>query len=478
MTVDWLFLLLGSIGFVEIFIRLDTLSQIRSLNEIVLRVTTVIRSARISDHWKQRVLPSYALALFKQSLRIFALLLACFSVFFILGFVSDSLNGHFFALTTSAAGLAASSCGALVYATLRSRGVKETEGYSTGSKLLHQLALGAPFIGETFFDLEKALYCSNASAVSGNSPVFVCGLARAGTTVLMRKLYETGQFRSLTYRDMPFVLAPNLWRKVTNRSGKKKEMLERAHGDGLMVHYDSPEALEEVFWRTLSGPAYIRSDCLVPMVADEDVLADFQTYISLVMRDSQGKRYLSKNNNNILRLHSLVSAFPDAIILIPFRDPLQQAYSLLRQHQRFTQVDETDPFVKKYMGWLVHHEFGADHRPFRFDDQDTLSGDPSDLEYWLRVWVGAYGFIIHHLPAQALLVCYETLCRENSGEWHTLAKKINVAADEKGLMFAGAVHHIPFSVPDELLEQASELYRHLCSKASGPYAGYSSSGSP
>ena len=473
--MDWLFLLLGSICFVEIFIRLKTLSQIRSLNEIVLRITTVIRSPRISDHWKERVLPSYAFALLKQSLLIFILLLACFSIFVVLGLLSDSLKGHFFALTTSPAGLAASSCGALVYAALRQTQAKKTEGYSAGSKLLHQIALGSPFVGEALFDLEKTLYRSRTPQVSHKPHVFVSGLARAGTTILMRKLYETGQFRSLTYRDMPFVLAPNLWGTVTRRSVKKQAQQERAHGDGLMVNYDSPEALEEVFWRSFCGPAYIKSNCLVTMSADEDVIADFQTYISLIMKDSHGKRYLSKNNNNILRLHSLVSAFPDAIILIPFRDPLQQAYSLLRQHRHFGEVHMTDPFVKKYMTWLAHHEFGADHRPFQFDDEVALSGNPSDLEYWLRVWVGVYGYIINHLPAQALLVCYETLCTENSDVWPSLAKKIDVESNREGLAFARTVHHISLSVPVELLEKAHELYNRLCSRAIGNHADCSSS---
>ena len=49
---------------------------------------------------------------------------------------------------------------------------------------------------------------------------------------------------------------------------------------------------------------------------------------------SAGKslRYISKNNLNIARLGYLLRLFPDARIVIPFRDPIQHAASLLKQH--------------------------------------------------------------------------------------------------------------------------------------------------
>ena len=57
----------------------------------------------------------------------------------------------------------------------------------------------------------------------------------------------------------------------------------------------------------------------------------FIRYVGAVLvSDPEGRtRYLSKNNNNILRLPALARAFPQALILIPFRDPLTHAASLL-----------------------------------------------------------------------------------------------------------------------------------------------------
>ncbi len=45
--------------------------------------------------------------------------------------------------------------------------------------------------------------------------MYVCGLAGCGTTILLRVLGELGVFRSLTYRHMPFVLAPNTGAAIT-----------------------------------------------------------------------------------------------------------------------------------------------------------------------------------------------------------------------------------------------------------------------
>jgi len=230
--------------------------------------------------------------------------------------------------------------------------------YSFASKVLHHLALGNRALAEASFDVEQSLYASPASQADEGRHVFVAGLARAGTTILMRSLYETGLFRSLTYRDMPFVLAPNLWRAVSRHSRREAVPSERAHGDGILVDFDSPEALEEVFWRVFCRDDYIRSDQLIPMQADDEIVAKFRAYIRVILKGGETRRYLSKNNNNILRLSSIAAAFPAAAILIPFRDPVQHAGSLLRQHRHFLAVHEADPFSRRYMTWLAHHEIG------------------------------------------------------------------------------------------------------------------------
>src|SRR5690606_41676068 len=57
--------------------------------------------------------------------------------------------------------------------------------YGLLSRWLHTLALGSDAVGGTAFDLESALFSVDLAQVDGR-PVFVAGLARAGTTLLMR----------------------------------------------------------------------------------------------------------------------------------------------------------------------------------------------------------------------------------------------------------------------------------------------------
>ena len=107
------------------------------------------------------------------------------------------------------------------------------------------------------FAIENALI-KKPQELPGNH-VFISGLARSGTTILLKYLYETGAFKSLTYSDMPFVLMPNTWKKISRKKTKSSKH-ERAHNDSIKIGPDSPEAFEEVFWRVFFGKNYIRDD--------------------------------------------------------------------------------------------------------------------------------------------------------------------------------------------------------------------------
>lgn len=288
--------------------------------------------------------------------------------------------------------------------------------YGTASKLLHRLALAAPFVAQASHDLENLLNRQASSDTQGKH-VFVSGLARAGTTVLMRSLYRSGQFRSLTYRDMPFVLMPKTWSDISSLFRRHEVEKERAHGDRVMVNFDSPEAFEEVFWRSFCGPDYIFEDSLRPHRPAVETIEEFRRFVANVLASDvhpDQNRYLSKNNNNLLRLPAIAEAFPEAVILVPFRSPLEHAFSLKKQHDLFLVVHGQDPFARDYMDWLGHHEFGGNHRPFCFGGREPCGADklqtPEDLNYWLSRWSEAYAHVLESKPEKALLVSYEKLC--------------------------------------------------------------------
>ena len=265
------------------------------------------------------------------------------------------------------------------------------------------------------------MFLKKAPADEGRH-VFISGLARAGTTILMREIHRTGEFGSLTYADMPFVLAPNLWARLSRKGQSPGVKAERAHGDGIEVDTQSPEALDEVYWRVFDGSDYILKDGLQPHAPDEDLIDGYRDLVRLVLLKTGKGRYVSKNNNNILRLKSLAKAMPDAEFLVPVRQPLDHAASLLGQHERFLGADA---FTQDYMTWLGHHEFGATHRPFLFGGRP--GGDPMTLDYWLRVWLAAYGALA---PVEAecpnvTFVPYEALSADPA-VWAAVAERIGV----------------------------------------------------
>ncbi len=338
--------------------------------------------------------------------------------------------------------------------------------YSAGAKLLHHLALSSNFLGETLIDLELSLHGRHLQENHNQAHVFVAGLARAGTTLLMRLLYESGKFCSLTYRDMPFVLAPNLWQKLSGGTQKSMDAQERAHGDGMLVDYDSPEALEEVFWRVTCGKNYISDSELIPMQVDSDELEKFRQYISLVLHRYQGNRYLSKNNNNILRLPSIARAFPNATILVPFRQPLQHANSLLNQHEQFCQQQQDDKFVKRYMTWLSHHEFGLDHRPFNFDKNGEFkSGRSNGLEYWVARWIDAYEYILAQVDngeLDCVFFGYEQFCDNPQIVARNLMDIVGVEKfDSSQLLLKKSVSPEISISNGVLMQRADDIYNEL-----------------
>ena len=72
--------------------------------------------------------------------------------------------------------------------------------------------LSSQFMREVMFNVEQFVFLEKDDNFNDDH-VFVAGLARSGTTMLLNAIYQSDQFASLTYDDMPFILAPNFWAK-------------------------------------------------------------------------------------------------------------------------------------------------------------------------------------------------------------------------------------------------------------------------
>jgi hypothetical protein len=317
--------------------------------------------------------------------------------------------------------------------------------YNWWQKKLHHLVLDSQFIREVTFDVESFRH----TAAQDDNHVFIVGLARSGTTTLLSALYKANEFSSLSYADMPFVLAPNLWSKINPQRASDK-WTERAHKDGVRVSVTSPEAFEEVFWQTFSD-------------AENDSAEKFKTYVSLV-NDKYGKtRYLSKNNQNIRRLDRLANIFPDSKILILFRDPLQHAFSLLNQHQRFLENSREDKFIEKYMKWIGHTEFGPNYCPIY--NKNLRFNDTGDINHWLEQWLLVYSgaFDIKADRNNRIFICYEQLC-ESQNYWFQLLAMLGVSR-KYDFKFEESQKGILLEIDNELDVKTRKLYSRLCASS-------------
>ena len=105
---------------VEVFIRLNFLSHLDSIIKVTKRVTYVILKSNISDHWKEKIIPAYALSIMKYSLQILLILLLIISLFFI----ADYFFNDFLLFTFSLIGIIESIVFAFGYVYLRKLFIK------------------------------------------------------------------------------------------------------------------------------------------------------------------------------------------------------------------------------------------------------------------------------------------------------------------------------------------------------------------
>lgn len=279
--------------------------------------------------------------------------------------------------------------------------------YNFLEKLIHEIFLGNKFVNKSLFEVEKFLFLKKKK-ISKNFHIFISGLPRSGTTILLNFIYSTKEFASLKYSNMPFLLSPN-FSNIINK--KKISKFKRLQDDGIYYDLESPEAFDEFFFS--ENKEFVKDELL--------------NYLSLILKSQNKNKYISKNNLNYKRISFIKSILPNSLFLIPIRHPLHHAYSLLNQHLSFSRLQKNDRFIMKYMKYLSHNEFGLSHKPW---NNPVNHKNPNDMNYWLEQWYLFYEKILKNskYKKNCSFIIYEKLSNKNYLK--NLLKKLNLNSDK------------------------------------------------
>ncbi|MCG8313218.1 MAG: sulfotransferase, partial [Pseudomonadales bacterium] len=346
--------------------------------------------------------------------------------------------------------------------------------YSNLDQRLHHTAFQALGTQAGLANLETKFNKKSLKTIEIERPVFVTAIPRAGTTLLLELFVNTGEFVSHTYRDMPFLMVPLWWAKFSKLFKQDDQARERAHGDGMLVSVDSPEAFEEIIWRHF-WPKHYQQTRIVPWQKSQNPRfeAFFREHLKKIVKlragdDYKGQRYISKNNLNVARTPYLSRIFSEGVIIVPFRNPIQHALSLLKQHKNFIRIHGEDPFARDYMRDIGHYDFGENLKPVDFSKWRGRARytDPLSINFWLEYWLESYRYILELQQPQIKLVCYEGLCEEPEKGLAGLAKLVGMADVDKLVsqyqrLALAKTHPIPDDVDDSLLSEVDALYGRL-----------------
>ena len=279
--------------------------------------------------------------------------------------------------------------------------------HSFFEKIIHKIYLNNFFISKASLEFEKEIFSKKINSFDLDQIIFVTGLARSGSTSILRKIHSTNQYASLQYNNMPFLFLPNFW-----NNKHSNESTERAHNDGIMVNNNSPEEFDEYFWKVYLNNSNIKNKCLIEHDLSQDIITDYIKYAKLIAISKSSKKYITKNNNNVLRLNSLLD-IKNSFFLVLVRNPLDHASSLLKLHRKFTELHKKDSFSLQYFDFLGHHEFGLNHKPFIFSDTDLGDYNKDSIDYWIKIWINYYSFILRNYKTNFEILIFEDLINSN-----------------------------------------------------------------
>lgn len=270
--------------------------------------------------------------------------------------------------------------------------------------------------------LESRMLAEEIAPITVRMPIYVCGLARSGSTLLHEAVAAHPHVATQRIKDYPIVFTPYWWRRA-NAKPPSQAPRPRVHQDGVLVTPESPDALEEMLWMAFFPRCHDPfHSCILSAEDHHPEFEDFyDRHIRKLLLAEAATRYAAKANYHVARLSYLLRLYPDARFIIPVRAPASHLASLLRQQHWFAQGQRRHPRALAYMQRSGHFEFGLDRRPMHLGDGERVRRIQSawtageGIRGLALYWDMVYGYLAQLLETDvsvrqaALVVRYETL---------------------------------------------------------------------
>jgi Sulfotransferase family len=344
-----------------------------------------------------------------------------------------------------------------------------------------------PRLGPWLARLESRVLGEELAEVPIVQPVFIAGLPRSGSTILLEILADAAGFTAHRYADFPLLWTPYWWNWLSQRLPVATAApVERAHRDRILVNRDSPEAFEEPLWQQAFPFLHQeqQSEILDADIGNPAFESLFIDHIRKLLLVRGAARYVSKGNYSLLRIGYLGRLFPDARFLVPLRAPAAHVASLIKQERLYADAPDA---VLRHIGRIGHHEFGRQRRVLHAGDAAAFAltrtefADGRLAQAWMRTWVQAYGWLESklqqdpQLAERVQLVAYDRLCGDVRTSLAGIGAHIGLDADATTAMqqrwasrLSQPDYYQPESMQDVspgLQQQAQDLFDRLHSRS-------------
>ena len=277
-------------------------------------------------------------------------------------------------------------------------------------------------------DWESISMNRKLSSLTIEKPIFISGLARSGTTILLEILAKTEGMATHLYKDFPFIFTPVLWNSFVRLFSSKQIEIERPHKDRIKITKESPDAFEEPIWQHFFP--HLHDPASYHVLNSKNRRLDFEKFyvdhIKKIIIVRKGVRYLSKGNYNLTRVEFIKKIFPDAKFVIPIRHPLYHVESLVRQHKLFLGYSIKNQQVSEYLKTAGHYEFGPQRMPIVISKKGNSriiaawNKNYDSLGYAIQ-WAEIYQYVINlfkieNIAKNVHIIRYEDLCNSPQSE--------------------------------------------------------------